>query len=180
MLRVFGAILGFAALAGCAAVPQQTGSDMIGPGYAVGGGEWSSGGGITAVARVFGEDGQTIVCGAWMTDKQSALSAYYNEDVMQGAAVFAGDTRVIRNLIFMPRVPYQENLTGTPAGCTVSDVPWSPALAQVPTRLRFPRMTFSGGSGIGIGVGIGIGGIGGGFSGDTVSFRETPRPNPLR
>ncbi len=47
-------------------------SQWVGPDYAIGGGEWDSGGGITNVARAFERNGITIVYGAWTTDQQSA------------------------------------------------------------------------------------------------------------
>jgi hypothetical protein len=52
--------------------------------------------------------------------------------------------------------------------------PWSPALAEAPLRIRLPRMTVGDGRG-----GIGIGGVGPG-SGERTTFRQTPRPDPLR
>jgi hypothetical protein len=55
---------------GCGLRLEPAGTDAIAPGYVTGGGEWDSGGGVTAVARVFGRGGRTIVCGAWMTDNQ--------------------------------------------------------------------------------------------------------------
>jgi hypothetical protein len=57
-------------VAGCGLQLEPAGTDTIGPGYTTGGGNWSSGGGITAVAKTFGRGGRTVLCGAWMTDRQ--------------------------------------------------------------------------------------------------------------
>lgn len=164
-------------VAGCAAGPDPAGTDVIAPGYSTGGGEWNSGGGITAVARIFGRDGRTIVCGAWMADQQSALSVRYNEDVVAAASLFAGDTRIIRNFGFMRRLPYADNLTGQLANCVFPGLPWTEQLSDAPVRMRFPRQSFGGGFGGGFGVGFGGVGLG---SGGRVTFRETPRPDPVR
>ena len=108
-----------------------------------------------------------------MTDRQSVLSILYNEDVVAAASIFAGDTRIASNLGFMRRLPYEDNLTGQQANCVFSDLPWTDQLSGAPVRMRFPRMSFGGDFGGGFG-GVGIG------SGDRVTFREGPRPNPVR
>ena len=170
-------LLALALLIGCAPRLEPAGTDTIAPGYAVGGGEWDSGGGITAVARIFEQDGQTIVCGAWMTDRQSALSTLYNEDIVAAGSIFAGRIQIAQNLWFMRRLPYSQSLSGEPANCAYSGLRWTAALSTAPVRIRFPRLSFGGGS---IG-GLGVGGVGvGPGSGDRVTFREGPRPHPIR
>lgn len=159
-------------LAACDTRSVTIGGDVVGPQYTVGGGEWSSGGGITAVAHVVDRAGRAAVCGAWMTDQQSALSSQYNEDVMQAAAVFAGRTRLVSNLSFMQRVQWRQDLTGQSANCVETGYPYSADLVAQPLALRFPRLSFGGGRGVGT-VGIGL------LSGDSVSFRESPRPRPF-
>ena len=162
---------------GCGLRLEPAGTDAIAPGYMTGGGEWDSGGGITAVARIFGRDGRTIVCGAWMTDRQSVLSILYNEDIVAAASIFGGDTRIASNLGFMRRLPYEDNLTGQQANCVFSNLPWTEQLSGAPVRMRFPRLSFGGDFGAGLGIGFGGVGIG---SGDRVTFRERPRPDPVR
>ncbi|MDH3668173.1 MAG: hypothetical protein OEN23_14690 [Paracoccaceae bacterium] len=170
-------LLAVALLAGCAPGLEPAGTDTIAPGYAVGGGEWDSGGGITAVARIFERDGQTIVCGAWMTDRQSALSTLYNEDIIAAGSIFAGRVPIAHNLWFMRRLPYSENLSGQPANCAYAGLRWTAALSTAPVRIRFPRLSF-GGRTIG-GFGVGSVSVGPG-TGDRVTFKEGPRPHPFR
>jgi hypothetical protein len=160
MIRAVALIFLFFAT-GCGLRLEPAGTDAIAPGYVTGGGEWDSGGGVTAVARVFGRGGRTIVCGAWMTDRQSVLSILYNEDVVAAASIFAGDTR----------------MTGQQANCVFSNLPWTEQLSGAPVRMRFPRLSFGGDFGAGLGIGFGGVGIG---SGDRVTFRERPRPDPVR
>ena len=159
---------------GCAVSLPIAGQDTITADYAHGGGSWTSGGGITAVARIVDRSGEAALCGAWMTDRQSVLSAGYNERVMAAGSVFAGGERVASNLTFMRRHPWSDSLIGKPADCVATGRPWSPALSAAPVRIRLPRMTFGAGWG-----GAGIGGVGPG-SGDRTTFRQTPRQNPLR
>lgn len=169
------------ALAACAAQREDAGGDTIAPGYspayAVGGGEWDSGGGITAVARIFERDGRTVVCGAWMTDRQSAVSVLYNEDVVAAGSIYSGRIPVARNLSFMRRLPWTPNLTGQRASCVQAGIRWTEGQAQAPLRIRFPRLSFGGGFFGGVGAGSVRVGPG---TGDRVTFREGPRPNPIR
>lgn len=88
------------------------GTDTVGPGYVTGGGEWNSGGGVTAVVRIFERGGVTVVCGAWTTDRQSVLSINQNDDAIEAGSVYAGKTRLAMNLAFMARVPYADNISG--------------------------------------------------------------------
>ncbi len=148
----------------------DVGTDSIGPGYATGGGEWNSGGGITAVARAFERGGATVVCGAWATDQQSVLSANMNHDVMQTASVYIGRTRIVQNLGFMARVPYSDNISGAQANCVASSVPWRAEFAENGPRLRFPRVAYP----------LDGGDEDSGGGGDSLIFRETARPEIVR
>lgn len=153
--------------AGCTG-QSPLGFDRVAPGYATGGGVWDAGGGITAVARVFQRDGATVVCGAWATDRQSALTIYLNEDVMEAASVYSDGTRLVNGLRFMQRVAYADNITGAQANCVASKVAWRPGFAAAEPVLRFPRMVFPEGE---------DGSFGGG---GTAIFRQTARPSIMR
>ena len=145
---------------------EPAGFDTIGPGYTVGGGEWNTGGGITAVARAFERDGTTMVCGAWTTDRQSVLSYTYNRDVMETGSVSLAGERLVQNLSFMAQVPYSQNISGQQARCVATSVPWRSEFGGSKVQLSFPRFVVphddeeDGG-------------------GDLV-FRERPRPDILR
>lgn len=131
-------VLALLAIAACSR-PESAGSDRVGPEYAVGGGEWNTGGGITAVTRVFERDGATIVCGAWATDRQTMLSMDLNDDVMATGSVYLGGTRLVQNLSFMRRAPDVAALAGAQAHCVTVSKPWRAEFAEAAPRLRFPR-----------------------------------------
>ncbi len=138
-LRVAAAFLALSLGAAGCATHELAGFDRVGPGYSTWGGSWSTGGGISAVVRVFARDGATVVCGAWATDQQSVLSVNLNEDVMQAASAFIGRTRLVQGLGFMQRVPFAADISGAQATCVRSRVPWQPDLADQIPVLRFPR-----------------------------------------
>ena len=140
------------------------GTDTIGPGYTLGGGEWDSGGGITTATRVFERDGVTVVCGAWTTDRQSVLSIRNNDDVIEAASLYAGSTRLVRDLGFMSRIRYSQNISAAQANCVASGKPWQPEFAATAPRIRFPLLAFRLSSG----------------SRQTITFRMSARPDIIR
>ncbi|MBK0399920.1 hypothetical protein H0I76_12030 [Limibaculum sp. M0105] len=162
------------ALCGCAAPLPPALDEVITRDFAVGGGEWSSGGGITAVGKVVDRQGEVVACGAWTTDRQSALSILRNEDVIRAGALFVGGRRVVGNLGFMLRYEESARLLGRPASCVRTGLRWDPGYGTAETAFRFPRLTFAGGGGIGR-IGVPAVGLG---SGDTITFRQGPRPSP--
>lgn len=148
-------------VAGCTGY-SQFGTENVGPGYAVGGGDWSSGGGITTVARVFERDGRTAVCGAWTADRQSALTLEFNNGVIEAASISIDGRRLVQNLSFMPRVRYAEDITGAQANCVVTSVPWQAEYATMAPRMNFPRIVHV---------------LETDDMGERVIFRETSRPD---
>ena len=166
---ICGALLSGLVAGGCTR-HTSVGTDTVGPGYVTGGGEWNSGGGITAVVRAFERGGATVVCGAWATDRQSVLSINRNEDAMEIGSVYAGNTRLVMNLAFMARVPYADNISGTQANCVASPVPWRAEFAAQEPRLRFPRLAFPADGGDEVNAG----------GGGALIFRETARPDIVR
>jgi hypothetical protein len=167
-LRV--ALLGIALTVVACTRYADIGTDTIGPGYATGGGEWDSGGGITIVVRAFERGDATVVCGAWATDQQSALSANMNFDVMEVGSIYIGRHRIVQNLVFMARVPYSDNISGGQANCVASTVPWRAEFAENGPRLRIPRMAYPQDGGD----------EDSGGGGDSLVFRETARPEIVR
>lgn len=158
MARHFAFALLALALSACTQY-AVVGPDRLGPGYVTGGGEWNSGGGITVAVRALERNGVTVICGAWTTDRQSALSSYLNENVIEAGSVTLGGKRAVLNLGFMPRVAYGADITGAPARCVASPLPWQAAFDAAAPVVRLPRMRF----------------VIDADSGDTVSFRPGPR-----
>ena len=142
----------------------RVGTETVDSRYTSGGGEWSRGGGITVVARVFEKGGATVVCGAWTSDRQSALTTDLNDDVIAAASVFVGTTRLVQNLGFMARTAYSDNISGFQANCVASTTPWREEFAATAPRIRFPRMEF----------------LIDDESDTSVRFRETARPAIIR
>ena len=152
-----------ALLAACATYGPG-GGDTVGPGYGVGGGEWNSGGGITAAAGVRERDGRTAVCGAWAAGSQAAITYGWNDDVMAAAAVSVAGERLVQNLSFMTEARGPQALPGAQANCVTSSVTWRAEFADARPRLHFPRMVF----------------VDDPEAGNQYVFREMLRPDILR
>ncbi len=151
------------ALVGCATV-TSVGTDPIDSRYSVGGGEWSSGGGITIAARAFERNGVTVICGAWTMDRQSVVTSELNDFVLEAGSIFLDGDRAVSNLSFMRLVRYSDNITGEQANCVASGLPWKADYAAAPARVRIPRMAFT----------LDLRPV------NRVVFRETPRAEIIR
>ena len=147
-----------------AAFYEPAGFDTVDDSYAVGGGTWSTGGGITAVAGIEQRGGNAAVCGAWATDRQSTLSYPYNADVMATGSVYAGDTRLVQDLGFMQRVDRPADLAGAQARCVDTGIAWRPEFVGMAPRFEFPRFSIRDDDDLG---------------GSDTTFRQTPREAPL-
>ena len=151
------------ALVGCTTA-TPVGTDPIDPRYSVGGGEWSSGGGITIAARAFERNGVAVICGAWTMDRQSVLTILLNDDVLEAGSVYLDGDRAVQNLSFMRQVRYSDNIAGEQANCVATGRPWKADYAAAPARVRIPRMAFGRG----------------GRRANRVVFRETQRAEIIR
>lgn len=155
-------------VAACTSYAQHEGT-RVGPEFVTGGGEWNTGGGITTVVDLREHNGATVVCGAWTTDRQSALTHGRNREVMAAASVYAGGTRLVHDLGFMTRVPYADNLVGARANCVRTSVPWREEFAETEPRVRIPRI-----------VHAEVADAPGGMGGNVLVFREASRPDIVR
>ena len=143
-MRTLLALIALGLTAACAApftLPVVT-TERITADYATWGGTWNTGGGISAVVRVYPREDGTLVCGAWAEERQSTLTIELNRDVMQAASAFIGGQRLVHGLHFMPEVPWADNVSGATANCVLSPVAWQPAFAGMEPVLRFPRMVY--------------------------------------
>lgn len=118
-------------------------ADRVTSEYVTYGGTWNTGGGISAVVRIYPRDAGTLVCGAWATSRQSTTSSMYNEDVMRAGSAFIGKKRLVHGLGFMRRAKWADNISGAQADCVMSRVAWQTEFAELEPALRFPRLVYT-------------------------------------
>ena len=132
-----------AVLGACVAPTLGRYSAPLGPDPALGGGTYTSGGGVTVAADVREHDGKTLVCGVWAQSRQqSALTHGVARDKVLGSgAVYLGDEAVARSLSFMHEVPPMADYAGQQAGCELTGRAWHAGDATRPVAVRIPGRT---------------------------------------
>jgi len=113
------------ALGACTvSVPQ--GTALLGPDLAVGGGTYTSPGGLSVAAQVQNIGGRTGVCGVWaQSESQSVLTKFAANGVLaKGAVVLNGDV-ILKGLDQFAEVPPAPSYAGQTGNCFVTEAPWS-------------------------------------------------------
>lgn len=134
------AILASCALAACTVLPPvETTSLGYGP-IALGGGSYSSGGGLTVAAEVRPVNGQTAVCGVWAeSEQQSILTKGKAPFVIATGAVSLDGQVIHRGLGFMNKVEPTDDYRGQPATCIVTGRAWQPGDEMRAPGIHIPR-----------------------------------------
>lgn len=152
----------FLLLTACTAT-MPTATAKLGPSPALGGGTYSSGGGITVAADVQDYEGRTLVCGVWAQSRQQSILTKLVEPRLLGSgAVFLDRETLVRGILFMREVSPSADYSGMNANCVVTDRPWRPADEAKQVTVRIPRQVVADES-----DGLGI------FGGPVVVFRPT-------
>lgn len=160
------------ALAAAAAIlmtaPAEAGEmPRLGLAPVIGGGEYSTGGGITVALEMRNMTGRTGLCGVWADSAQ--LSVYVRRAAPRVLAKgsVALDGRVItHDLGFLKRTASADSYAGALAGCTRLKRPWQPGDGSGRLEIRIPRQQ------------VHIGQNGGKKGGPRITFRDTGHPNP--
>ena len=112
----------------------------LGPNPVLGGGEYSTGGGITVAVELRNWAGKTGLCGVWAESEQ--LTAYVRRKggriLAKGSIALDGQV-LTHNLNFLEQVAPSQSYAGTPAGCVRLDRPWKASDAGAKLRVRLPR-----------------------------------------
>lgn len=127
------------ALVGCTSV-QDAGVSRLGDAPVLGGGSYDSGGGLTVAADVQERNGLAVVCGVWaQSAQQSVLTKGVEATVLGSGSVYAGDTALVRGLLFMAEVAPSESYAGAMANCVQTEVPWTEGDTATQVTIRIPR-----------------------------------------
>lgn len=130
--------VGLAALAGCVPLEPDTVA-RLGATPALGGGTYTSGGGITVAADLRNQQGRTMVCGVWAQSRQqSILTKHVERKVLGTAAVALGNETLARGLVFMPEVSPRADYAGAEAGCVITERPWRAGDEARTPEIRIP------------------------------------------
>ncbi len=112
----------------------------LGPNPTLGGGSYSTGGGLTVAMEARDIDGRLGLCGVWAQSKQ--LTVYTRRAasrVLSKGSVVLGGEVITHNFDFLNRVNPAETYAGAPAGCVVLNRAWQAIDAAKPLDIRIPR-----------------------------------------
>ena len=134
-------ITGFAtlALAACTTV-QPAGKTTLGGNPVLGGGSFSSGGGLTVAADLRESAGRVAVCGVWaQSERQSVLTKFKAGRVIATGSVAVNGETLVRGLDFMPEVAPMDDYAGAQASCVVTERAWVDSLRQAQVDINIAR-----------------------------------------
>lgn len=120
------------------AAPVAAGEVTLGPDPVLGGGSYSTGGGLTvAVAPRETRDGRLAICGVWA--ESTRLTAYLTGQaprILGTGNIAVNGRTVLRNLQFLRHTAPARDYTGAQAGCAVTDRRFT---GRERVEIRIPR-----------------------------------------
>ena len=128
-------------LSACAPVSQPF-SARLGVTPALGGGSYTSGGGITVAAELRNFNGMTGLCGVWAEsgkERQSILTKNKARQVVDSGTAFLNGEPLISGLGFMKKVDVSDGYGGLDANCVATARPWTTSDETSTLSLRIPR-----------------------------------------
>lgn len=123
-----------AALAG-----QTGGGTILGPAPVLGGGSYSTGGGITVAVETREAQGRLAICGTWAESER--LTAYLigqSRRILASGSLAVDGRQVHHGLLFLNQVEPAESYAGAEAACVVTTLPWR---ADAAPEVWIPRQT---------------------------------------
>lgn len=158
---------GLAATLLAAPAPQAGANPRLGPDPVLGGGEYSTGGGLTVAVELREMNGRTGLCGVWAQSRRLTVYVRRAGPRVLSKGTIALDDRVLtHDLGFIKRVAPTGSYAGAPAGCVRLDRPWHPGDATARLDVRIPRQQVYFGQG------------GRDHGGPRITFRDTGLHNP--
>jgi len=126
-------------MAGCVS-PGPEVVARLGDNPALGGGSYSTGGGITVAADMRNYEGRTMVCGVWAKSRQQSILTKMVEPQLLGTgSVSIGSETVLRGLGFMREVAPAADYGGLAADCVVTGRAWRAGDEARAPVVRIPR-----------------------------------------
>ncbi len=137
--RVLTSCLGLLGLVACT-TNTPAGTATLGPDPVVGGGTYSSPGGLSVALDVQNIGGKTGVCGVWaQSDSQSVMTRGKARQVIGSGAVVLNGQTLVHGLTFLREVAPAKSYSGQTGNCVVSERVWSAQDAAHRAQIIIPR-----------------------------------------
>jgi hypothetical protein len=138
VLTLFAA-LGLTALAACSP-NMPAGRATLGSDPALGGGTFTSPGGITVAVDARNIGGLTGICGVWAESiNQSVMTRNSGPKILNSGGVTLGGEAVAQGLGFLRKVDPAESYAGMEANCITTERVWRPGDDARPLKIILPR-----------------------------------------
>ncbi|QIE47187.1 hypothetical protein G5B38_17580 [Pseudohalocynthiibacter aestuariivivens] len=138
-ISVLTSCMAMLGLAACATT-TPAGTATLGSDPVMGGGTYSSPGGLSVAIDVQNIGGKTGVCGVWAQSKsQSVMTRGKAGQVIGSGAVVLNGEALVNGLTFLREVDPATSYTGQTGHCVVSERPWSAADAGRRAQIIIPR-----------------------------------------
>jgi len=119
---------------------QPAGKATLGANPVLGGGSFSSGGGLTVAAELRESAGRVAVCGVWaQSERQSVLTKFKAARVIGTGSVAVNGETLVSGLQFMPEVAPMGNYAGAQASCVRTERAWGDSLRQARVDINIAR-----------------------------------------
>ncbi len=116
------------------------GQATLGPSPAVGGGTFTSPGGISVAVDARNIGGRTGICGVWAESiNQSVMTRRSAPKILDSGGVSMAGQGVAQGLGFLRQVDPAESYAGMEANCITTDRPWRAGDETRPLKVHFPR-----------------------------------------
>lgn len=137
------AVIGLTGLAACSPnVPA--GQATLGQNPTLGGGTFTSPGGISVAVDARNIGGRTGICGVWAESiNQSVMTRNTAPRVLAGGGVAMEGEGVAQGLGFLRKVEPAESYAGMQANCITTDRPWRAGDEARPLKVVLPRIVVS-------------------------------------
>jgi hypothetical protein len=133
------AALGLLGLTACSP-DMPAGRATLGPDPALGGGFYTSPGGLTVAVDARNIGGRTGICGVWAeSENQSVMTKNAARQVLDSGGVTLGGEGVAHGLGFLRKVAPARSYAGLEANCITTDRAWRSGDEARPLRVHLPR-----------------------------------------
>ncbi|MDO5758203.1 MAG: hypothetical protein Q4P24_11955 [Rhodobacterales bacterium] len=128
-------------LASCSAQQVPVGSATLGPDPALGGGTFTSPGGITVAVDARDIGGRTGICGVWAeSTNQSVMTRNSGPKILTAGGVALGGETVAQGLRFLRQVEPATSYAGLEANCITTDRVWRQGDEARELQIVLPQM----------------------------------------
>ncbi|WP_281968468.1 hypothetical protein [Roseovarius nanhaiticus] len=134
------ALVALVALGACASPNMPAGQATLGQSPTVGGGTFTSPGGLTVAADARNIGGLTGICGVWAESiNQSVMTRNSAPKILDSAGITLGGEGVARGLKFMREVEPAKSYAGMQANCITTERRWRPGDEARALEIHIPR-----------------------------------------